>query len=118
MRTQPVLSAGSLASDTVYSSVNGEKLGNVKDIMIDTENGRVAYAVLSFGGFLGMGDKLFAVPWSTLTVDTANERLLADIREEHLENAEGFDKDNWPDFANPAYRDRVYDTWKADKYWG
>jgi PRC-barrel domain len=59
-------------------SVNRQKedLGTIEHLMIDLENGRVAYAVLSFGGFLGMGDKLFAIPWSALTVDTTETHLL------------------------------------------
>jgi len=63
-----VLSASTLSGDTVRNAA-GDDLGSVKEIMVDIPSGRVAYAVLSFGGFLGMGDKLFAVPWSALTVD-------------------------------------------------
>lgn len=63
-----MLSASTLSGDTVRNAA-GDDLGSVKEIMVDIPSGRVAYAVLSFGGFLGMGDKLFAVPWSALTVD-------------------------------------------------
>jgi hypothetical protein len=59
--------------------------------MIDLENGRIAYAVLSFGGFLGMGDKLFAIPWNTLTVDTVEKRFVLDVDKKKLELAPGFD---------------------------
>lgn len=51
----------------------GEKLGDIKEIMLDTSNGNVCYAVMSFGGFLGMGDKLFAVPWNALKLDTEHK---------------------------------------------
>ena len=65
------MSASSLMGDDVYNQQE-EDLGDVKDFMMDMRTGKVAYAVLSFGGFLGMGEKLFAVPWSALTVDTEN----------------------------------------------
>src|SRR5579872_2123204 len=72
-----------LAADTVTGDkvVNRQKqsLGTIEHLMIDVENGRVAYAVLSFGGFLGMGDKLFAIPWSALMVDTDEEQFILDI---------------------------------------
>ena len=59
--------------------------------MLDVPSGRVAYAVLSFGGFLGMGEKLFAVPWSALTLDTVNKRFVLDVTKERLKDAPGFD---------------------------
>lgn len=88
-----VLSASSLASDDVYNP-KGEKLGSIKELMLDIDNGKICYAVLSFGGFLSLGEKLFAVPWSALTVDTENKRLVMDTSEERLQNAPGFDTDN------------------------
>lgn len=67
--------------------------------MIDMHNGHVAYAVLSFGGFLDMGDKLFAVPWNALTLDTNNKRFVPNVSKERLKSAPGFDKDNWTSMA-------------------
>src|SRR2546426_6110910 len=67
-RFRSVLSASTLAGDSVRNAA-GEDLGKIDEIMIDIPSGRVAYAVLSFGGFLGMGDKLFAIPWDALKVD-------------------------------------------------
>jgi sporulation protein YlmC with PRC-barrel domain len=90
-----VLSAGSLNGTRVVNAT-GDELGTIKEVMLHTDSGDVAYAVLSFGGFLGMGDKLFAVPWDALTVDTAREEILLDVPRETLENAPGFDKDDWP----------------------
>ena len=69
-----VLSASTLKGDDVYN-LKGVRLGDVKEIMMDIQSGRVCYVVLSFGGFLSMGEKLFAVPWSALTVDTENQRF-------------------------------------------
>jgi hypothetical protein len=64
--------------------------------MVNLENGRVAYAVLSFGGFLGLGNKLFAVPWKALLVRPHEHAFALDISKEILEKIEGFDKDDWP----------------------
>jgi sporulation protein YlmC with PRC-barrel domain len=111
-----VLSAGTLSGDRVRNSA-GENLGKVHDIMIDVPTGRVAYAVLSFGGVLGVGNKLFAVPWSALTVDEDEKEFVLDIDKSRLENAPGFDKDNWPDMADPSWRSQVFDYYDADPYW-
>ncbi len=102
-----VLSASSLNGDTV-KNVQGEDLGDVKDIMIDTENGQVEYYVLSFGGFMGMGDKLFAVPPQAMNVDTEDQCMVLNVDKEILETAPGFDKDDWPNMADEAFRNRVY----------
>src|SRR5580700_11351387 len=97
-----VLAAGTLAGDSVRNAA-GENLGRIDEIMIDIPSGRVAYAVLSFGGFLGMGDKLFAVPWSALKVDEDEQCFILNVDKKTLETAEGFDKDNWPDMADNAW---------------
>ncbi len=102
-----LLSASTLSSDDVYNR-KGEKLGSIKDLMMDIQSGRVCYAVLSFGGFLTLGEKLFAVPWSALTVDTDNKRLLLDTNEERLKEAPGFDKDNWPNMADPSWAKSIH----------
>lgn len=109
----PVLSASTINGDSVKNA-QGEDLGTIKDIMIDTENGEIAYAVLSFGGFLNMGDKLFAIPWEALDVDTENQCFILNVDKDRLENAPGFDKDNWPNMADPKFRDRVYNHYGLD----
>ena len=107
LRGSRVLSASALSSDDVYN-IKGEKLGSIKEIMLDIESGRVCYVVLSFGGFLSLGEKLFAVPWSALTVDTENRRFVMDTDEERLKNAPGFDTDHWPNMADPAWEKTVH----------
>ncbi len=102
-----VLSASSLIGDDVYN-MEGEKLGNIKELMLDLENGKVCYAVLSFGGFLSLGEKLFALPWSILSVDTENKRFVMDADEERLKNAPGFDTDNWPNMADTTWEKSVH----------
>lgn len=108
MSTYPVLSASSINGDAV-KNLDGEDLGHIEDLMINTESGEIAYAVLSFGGFLGMGDKLFAIPWKALSLDTANERFVLNVDKERLENAPGFDKDHWPNMADPKWTSSVHD---------
>lgn len=106
-----LMGAGTLIGDDVYNH-NEEDLGDIKEIMLDMRTGEVAYAVLSFGGILGMGEKLFAVPWQSLTLDTINKRFLLDVGKEHLKNAPGFDKDNWPDMSSADW------TREVDRFYG
>jgi sporulation protein YlmC with PRC-barrel domain len=87
-----------LIGDDVYNQ-DGEDLGDIKEIMIDTIKGPVSYAVLSFGGILGIGEKLFAVPWEALKLDPENKRFLLNVDKYRLKDAPGLDKDLWPDMA-------------------
>lgn len=100
------LSASTLTGDTV-KNLKGESLGDLKDIMIDTATGTIAYGVLSFGGVLGLGEKLFAVPWDAIQVDSKNKQLVLDVEKERLKDAPGFDKDNWPNFADQTFTTRI-----------
>lgn len=102
-----LLSATSLMSDDVYNQKE-EKLGSIKDLMLNIHTGTVSYAVLSFGGFLGMGEKLFAVPWNAMTLDTTNKRFLLNVDSARLEDAPGFDKDHWPDMADPTWAQTIH----------
>lgn len=102
-----VMGANTLVGNDVYNRKN-EDLGDIKEIMLDMSTGRVGYAVLSFGGFLNMGEKLFAVPWEALTLDTDNKRFVLDVEKNQLENAPGFDKDDWPDMADPTWAKGIH----------
>ena len=115
-RIRQVLSASSLTGDRVRNT-GGEDLGTLKEIMIDLDSGRIAYGVLSVGGLLGMGDKLFAIPWSSFKVDEYNKELILNVDEETLKNAPGFDKDNWPDFADPSMGPQIYSHYGQRPYW-
>jgi sporulation protein YlmC with PRC-barrel domain len=101
------MSASSLLGNDVYN-LQDEDLGDVKEFMLDMRTGKVAYAVLSFGGFLGMGEKLFAVPWAALTLDTVNKRFTLNVNKERLESAPGFDADNWPNMADPEWATGIH----------
>src|SRR5262245_10874498 len=111
-----VLSASTISKDHVKNAA-GEDLGKIEDLMIDMNTGRVAYAVLSFGGFLKMGNKLFAVPWEALRVDGINKQFILNVGKTVLENAPGFDKDNWPDMADPAFGTNIYRHYGYKPYW-
>jgi hypothetical protein len=108
-----LMGADTLIGDGV---VNGDddKLGDIKEIMLDMQTGQVAYAVLAFGGFLGMGEKLFAVPWQALHLDTTNHRFVLDVEKERLKLAPGFDKDAWPDMADVAWANQVHTFYGTD----
>jgi sporulation protein YlmC with PRC-barrel domain len=111
-----LMGANTLLGEDVYNTKE-EDLGDIKEIMIDMRSGRIAYAVLSFGGVLGMGDKLFAVPWSALKLDTVNKRFTLDINKEQLEGAPGFDKDAWPHMADQTWATQIHSYYKAKPYW-
>ncbi|VFB08348.1 Uncharacterized protein conserved in bacteria [Aeromonas salmonicida] len=101
-----VLSASTLNGNDVYNP-RGEKLGSIKELMLDIDNGKVCYAVLSFGGFLSLGEKLFAVPWRALKVDTEKKCFVMDTDEEHMKNAPGFDSNSWPDMADTSWEKSI-----------
>lgn len=84
-------------------NLDGESLGKIEALMLDKVEGRVAYVVLSFGGFLGMGDKLFALPWSAFSYNPLKDCFSLAIDKEKLKNSPGFDKDHWPDMSNPTW---------------
>ena len=111
-----VLSSSSICSDHVKNAA-GEDLGKIEDLMIDLYSGRIAYAVLSFGGFLKMGNKLFAIPWEALRVDAVNKEFILQVDKSRLENATGFDKDNWPNMADPTFGSTLYRQYGFKPYW-
>ncbi|MBQ5940259.1 PRC-barrel domain-containing protein [Massilia sp. AB1] len=108
-----LMGADTLIGDSV---VNGkeENLGDIKEIMLDMQTGQVAYAVLAFGGFLGMGEKLFAVPWQALHLDTAHHRFVLNVDKERLKNAPGFDKDAWPDMSDVNWASGIHSFYGTD----
>lgn len=111
-----VMAADTLEGDKVVNR-QGEDLGTVHDIMIDVQRGRVAYAVLSCGGFLGMGDKLFAIPWNALTLDADRHCFVLDADERRFAKAPGFDKDHWPAMADNTWATQVHDFYGVRPYW-
>ena len=90
------------------------KFGKIDELMIDLDTGCIVYAVLSFGGFLGLGDKLFAIPWVSLQVDRDEECFRLDIDQETLEKAPGFDHDHWPEPKDFGLVTTVYKFYDVD----
>ncbi len=91
------ISRASKIIGTKVTSPKGESLGNIKELVIDPESGRIVYAVVSFGGLFGLGNKLFALPWNTLHWSRDKQNYLLDVTKETLKKAPGFDKKHWPD---------------------
>jgi len=113
-----VLSASTMIGTKIVNPA-GEELGNLKDLMIDLDEGQVNYAVLSFGGFLGLGDKLFAIPWDALTINPEDNTFILDMNKDQLKDAPGFDKDHWPDEAQyqAGWLLDIYDYYGYTPYW-
>jgi len=112
-----VMAASTLDGNKVYSSDN-EHVGKIADIMLDVRSGRIAYAVLSEGGFLGMGTTLHAIPWSALTLDTAEKCFRVEQTAQRIKDDPGFDKDHWPSMADVAWGTQVHEYYNRRPYWG
>lgn len=108
--------ADTLTGNDVINYAN-EDLGEIKGIMLDVEHGRIAYAVLSVGGFMGIGDHLFAIPWSALKLDTDRKAFVLNANKELLKNAPGFDKDNWPRMADVQWANKIHQYYSVNPYW-
>lgn len=113
-----ILSGSSIKGTTVKTPVD-EKIGTIKDVMIETSTGQIAYAVLEVDtGFLNLGSKYFAIPWQALSLDNhQDDVIILDVDKERLEKSPGFDKDNWPsgpqyDFINEVHS---YYGYKRDR---
>ena len=111
-----VMAADTLTGDDVRNAAD-EKLGEITDIMIDVPTGRVAYAVMSVGGVLGMGNKLFAIPWSAMQLDPQNKCFRLNVDKARVEEAPGFDKDRWPTMADQRWAEDVHAFYGARPYW-
>ncbi|MEQ1621244.1 MAG: PRC-barrel domain-containing protein [Methylococcales bacterium] len=85
---------------TNVKNATGENLGGIKELVLDPKSGQVVYAVVSFGGVLGVGNKLFAIPWKALTWNRDKENYVLDLDKATLKNAPGFDKKHWPDSSD------------------
>ena len=111
-----ILSAKTFEGAAVVN-LQEEDVGKVSHIMIDMQGGQIAYAVVSIGGLLGVGSKLYAIPWAALTFDAQNNRFSLDLDKERLENAPGFDKDHWPSMTDIAWGTGIHDYYGQRNYW-
>ena len=111
-----VMSASSLMNDKVMNA-EGEDLGKIEEFMIDLDSGCIAYAVLSFGGFLGLGDKLFAVPFHAMKLDEDKKCFILNVPKDRFKDAQGFDKSNWPDMADQTWGTAIHEYYGYEPYW-
>jgi len=110
-----LISADKVEGTAVYDRA-GNRLGTVEDLMIDKVSGRVAFAVMSFGGFLGIGENHHPLPWSVLTYDTVRGGYVVDLTKEQLEGAPAYASADNVDLSDTHGR-RVYDYYKAQPFW-
>ena len=108
-----LMGANTLTGDDVYNHKN-ETLGDIKEIMLNTYIGKVCYAVLSCGGVFSIGEKLFAVPWKALSLDTENKRFVLNVEKEKLENAPGFNTDHWPNMADETWANSIHNYYDIE----
>ncbi len=93
----------------------GRVLGSISDLMLDLERGRVAYAVLAVGGFIGIGERLFAVPWGALRC--CGQQFVLECSEAALASAPAFDREHWPVATEYAWHERVHAHYRSRPYW-
>jgi len=98
--------------DSGVINLEGKRIGTIDDLVIDVDTGRIVYAVLEFGGFIGFGDKLFAVPWQSLSSVPAEGIFILDQSKAKLQKAPGFDKDNWPDLGDKNWGAGIYEFYR------
>ena len=116
MYSHSPVKASNIVGVSVVNRAN-ESLGDIKEIVIDTHSGKVAYAVVAFGGFLGMGEKLFAVPFGSLKYDVVESNYQLDMSKERLQEAPGFDPDSWPQMDQEQWNRDVYKFYNSVPYW-
>lgn len=116
LATAQMISADKVAGTDVYNR-SREKLGSVDSVMIDKVSGRVAYAVMSFGGFLGIGNRYHPLPWSMLRYDTSLDGYVVDIDKRILEGAPSYGADEKIDWNDRAYGRQVHDHYQVPPYW-
>ena len=105
MREKNLMSACTMKNDHV-KNLQGQDLGRIKEFMIDANDGRIEYAVLSYRGLLG--EKLFAIPWDALELDKSTKTFKLNADKEKLRNSPGFHKDHWPEFADATFLHNSY----------
>ena len=114
---KPNIKSVSFIGGTKVINKAGEKLGKIEDFTVDLATGRIAYAVLSFGGFI-IGNKLFAIPINALKLDLYKNSFILDVDKERLENAPGFDSSSWPDMADSEWGSKVHSYYGVQPYTG
>ena len=114
---KPLIESDRVEGATVYD-LTGNNIGSIKRLMIEKVSGKVAYAVMSFGGFLGMAADEHTIPWSKLDYDTGLGGYRTDITEEQLRGAPAFTHDSEEDWPNRDRERELHDYWRVPTYWG
>ncbi len=117
--------AGVRASKLIGMNIQNsqkESVGQIKDIVLDPTSMRIQYVAVTYGGFLGMGNKLFAVPMQAIKVTTDpdyrdNVVLVLDVTKEQMNGAQGFDEDHWPNFSDTNFTGDLYRRYKVEDRW-
>jgi hypothetical protein len=115
--TVSLISAGKVSGTSVYNTA-GESLGQIHDVMIDKKTGRIAYALMSFGGFLGIGERYHPLPWATLKYDTRQGGYVVGLTAQQLKDAPTFGAAERPAWGDLSYEQNIHDYYKAAPYWG
>ena len=110
--TYSCIAADKVEGTSVYNT-RDEKLGSIDDVMIDKRSGRVVYAVMSFGGFLGIGERYHPLPWSVLTYDTDKGGYVVNLTRKQLEGAPTYAATETPNYDDPVWGRKVYDYYGA-----
>jgi sporulation protein YlmC with PRC-barrel domain len=95
----------------------GESLGSIKDMVVDQKSGMISYCVVSFGGFLGLRNKLFAIPFSAFAYDISEDEYVLDVSKERMEATPGFAADHWPLFADEQWGGTINSFFNTPPYW-
>lgn len=117
MNTHNVVRASEDVVDKEVKNSAQEDLGTIREVMLDKVSGKVAYVVLESGSFLGMGGKLFAIPWNSISYDKEDECFILNVDKDRLRDAPGFDKDNWPDMEDRTWGQSISDFYGSKPYW-
>jgi sporulation protein YlmC with PRC-barrel domain len=112
---RPNVSLASALLDAPVRNSAGEDLGKIEDVVVDPETGNLQYAILSFGGVLGMNKKLFPIPWSSFRTARTRDYVLLDSNKDTLRRAPGFERGAWPDVADPAWSRNIDDYYGTDR---
>jgi PRC-barrel domain len=115
--TSSLIAADKVQGTSVYNGA-GENLGSIHDLMIDKRSGSVAYAIMSFGGFLGIGNNYHPLPWSVLRYDTALGGYVVNLDRTQLEGAPSYPEDAEPEWGNREYERKIHDCYGVGPYWG
>ncbi|MCO6047963.1 PRC-barrel domain-containing protein [Aeoliella sp. ICT_H6.2] len=118
-RPQHVVRASNVIGHNIVNP-QGDDVGEINDLVLDPTNGQIRYAAVTYGGFVGIGDKLFAVPWQAFQCRPDSENsgefiVTLDVTQQQLEGAEGFDQDNWPNFADPNFTQDIDKRYRVQR---